>query len=97
MVGMKRIAAWLVPKDLNFIQKLNRVKGKTPMNIIKQPPYPPDMASTDFCSFPKLKLPLRGTRSQSIENIKDDLRQKLKSFPVNTFKKMFWWMDYSLS
>ena len=27
-LGMKRVAARLVPKDLNFLQKLNRVKAK---------------------------------------------------------------------
>ena len=88
-LGMKRIAAWLVLKDLNFIQKLNRVKGKNSTNIIEQPPYSPDMASPEFFLFPKLELPLPGTRFQSIENIKEDSRQELKSIPVNAFKKWF--------
>ena len=37
-LGMKRVAARLVPKDLNFLQKLNRVKAKNSTNIIEQPP-----------------------------------------------------------
>ena len=86
---MKRIAAWLVPKDLNFIQKLSCVKGKNSTNIIKQPPYSPEMASTDFFFFPKLKLPLQGTHFQSIENIKENSQQELKPIPKNAFKKCF--------
>ena len=57
-LDMKRVAVRLVLKDLNFIQKLNRVKAKNPTNIIKQPPYSPLMAPADFFLFPKLKLPL---------------------------------------
>ena len=41
---MKRVAGQLVPKDLNFLQKLNRLKAKNSTNIIEQPPYSPDMA-----------------------------------------------------
>ena len=61
-LGIKRVAAWLVPKDLNFLQKLNRVKTKNSTNVIKQPPYSPDMVPDEFFLFPKLKLPLRDTR-----------------------------------
>ena len=64
----------LFTKDLNFLQKLNRVKTKTLTNIIKQPPYSPDMAQADFLLFPKLKLPLRSTRFQLIEDIKENSR-----------------------
>ena len=46
------------------------------------------MAPADFFLFPKLKLPLRGTRFQSIEDIKQNSRRELKSIPENTFKKL---------
>ena len=49
----------------------------------------PDMAPADFFLFPKLKLPLRGTRFQSIEDIKENSPRKLKSIPENAFKKCF--------
>ena len=84
-LGMKRIAARLVPKDLNFLQKLNRLKAKNWTNIIKQPPYSPNMAPADFFLFPKLKLLLRGTRFQSIEDIKENSWGELKSIPENEF------------
>ena len=47
------------------------------------------MAPADFFLFPKLKLPLRGTRFQSIEEIKEKSRQELMSIPENAFKKCF--------
>ena len=47
------------------------------------------MTSPDFFLFPKLKLPLRGTLFQSIENIKENSRQELKSIPENAFRKCF--------
>ena len=46
------------------------------------------MALADFFLFPKLKLPLRGTRFQSIEDIKET-EVELKSIPENTFNKCF--------
>ena len=50
-LGMERGAARLVPKDLNFFQKLKRVKTKNSPNIIEQSPYSPDMAPADFFSL----------------------------------------------
>ena len=47
------------------------------------------MAPADFFLFPKLKLPLRRTRFQSIENIKENSRRELKLIPENVFKKCF--------
>ena len=52
-------------------------------------PYSPDMAPADFFLFPKLKLPLRGTRFQSIEDIKENSWQELRSIPENAFEKCF--------
>ena len=63
--------------------------AKNSMNIIEQPPYSPDMAPADFSLFPKLKLPLRSTRFQSIEDLKENSRQELKSIPKSAFKKCF--------
>ena len=57
-LGMKRVAARLVLKTLNFLQKLNRVKAKNYTNIIEQPPYSPNMAPADFFFISKLKLRL---------------------------------------
>jgi hypothetical protein len=37
--------------------------------MILQAPYSPDMASCDFWLFPKLKVPLKGKRFESREDI----------------------------
>ena len=88
-LGMKRVAARLVLKDLNFLQKINRVKAKNSTNIIEQSPYSLDMALDDFFLFPKVKIPLRSTRFQSIEDLKENSRRELKAIPENAFKKCF--------
>ena len=46
---------------------VNEFLAKNSTNIIEQSPYTPDMV-------PKLKLPFRGTRLQSIEDIKENSR-----------------------
>ena len=67
--GMKRVAARLVPKDhLRRLIIVNEFLAKNSTNIIEKLPYSPDMAPADFFLFPKLKLPLRGIRFQSIED-----------------------------
>ena len=86
---MKRIDARLVPKDLNFLQKLNQFMAKNSTNIIEQSPHSPDMPPADIFLMPKLKLSLRDTRFQSIEDIKENSRRELKSIPENAFKKCF--------
>ena len=68
---------------------MNEFLTKNSTNLIEQPPYSPDMAPADFFLFPKLKLPLRGTRFQSIEDIKENSRRELKSIPENAFIKCF--------
>ena len=53
---------------------VNEFLTKNSTNIIEQRPYSPDMAPTNFFLVPKFKLPLRGTRFQSIENAKENSR-----------------------
>ena len=68
---------------------VNEFLAKNSTNLIEQPPYSLGMAPADFFLFPKLKLPLRGTRFQSIDDIKENSRRVLKSIPKNAFKKCF--------
>ncbi len=69
--------------------KVNEFLTKHSTNTIQQPPYSPDMAPADFFLFPKLKLPLRGTRFQSIEDVKENSRRELNSILEAAFKKCF--------
>ena len=88
---MKRVAAKLVPKELNFFSHqaiiIKEYKTKNSINTIEQPPYSPDLAPCDFFLFPKLKLPLRGTRFQSIEAIKTNSQRELKAIPLAAYER----------
>ena len=68
---------------------MNEFLAKNSTNIIEQPPYSPDMDPGNLFLFSKLKLPLRGTRSQSIKDIKQNSRRELKAIPEIAFKKCF--------
>lgn len=68
---------------------INEYKAKHNINTIDQPPYSPDLAPCDFFLFPKLKLPLRGTRFDSIDDIKENSKKELKAIPENAYKKCF--------
>lgn len=60
--------------------------AKNSTNIINQAPYSPDMAPCDFFLFPRLKLPLRGTRFETIEAIKENSLRELKAIPSAAYK-----------
>lgn len=84
--------SWILHHDNAPAHKaiiVNEFLNKNSTNIIEQPPYSPDMAPCDFFLFPKLKLPLRGTRFASIEDIKTNSQRELKAIPEYSFKKCF--------
>ena len=47
-----------------------------------QPLYSPDLAPADFFLFPKLKIPMRGMRLTTIEEITKKSKQKLLAIPT---------------
>jgi hypothetical protein len=57
--------------------------------VVPQPPYSPDLAPADFLTFPKLKSTLKGRRFQTVEEIKENLLQDLRTIPQNTFQDTF--------
>ncbi|KMQ87532.1 mariner mos1 transposase [Lasius niger] len=61
--------------------------AKNTTNVIDQAPYSPDMAPCDFFLFPKLKLPLRGRRFESIDAIKENSQKVLKLIPQSAYEK----------
>ena len=84
--------SWILHHDNAPAHKaiiVNEFLAKNSTNLIEQPPYSPDLAPADFFLFPKLKLPLRGTRFQSIEDIKENSRRQLTSIPKSAYKKCF--------
>ena len=62
--------------------------------LIRQAPYSPDMAPCDFWLFPKLKMPLKGTRFESREDIMRNATAQLYMIPQEAFQKCFQqWQD----
>jgi len=49
--------------------------------LIRQAHYSPDMAPCDFWPFPKLKMPLKGTRFESREDIMRKVTAQLTMIP----------------
>jgi transposase len=57
--------------------------------VVRQAPYSPDMAPCDFWLFPKLKMPLKGSRFDSCEDIMWNAMKELRSLPEEAFQKCF--------
>jgi len=47
------------------------------------------MAPCDFFLFPKLKLPLRGKRFETVEAVKENALKELKAIPISAYEKCF--------
>lgn len=56
---------------------------------VRQAPYSPDMAPGDFWLFPKLKMPLKGSRFESREDIMKNATAQLVAIPKQDFQKCF--------
>lgn len=55
--------------------------------MIDQPPYSPDLTPCDFFLFPKLKLPLRGQRFETLDAIKQSSLNELKAIPLSAYER----------
>ena len=57
--------------------------------LVRQAPYSPDMAPCDFWLFPKLKMPLKGTRFEPREDIMRNAKAQLYKIPQEAFQTCF--------
>ena len=55
------------------ITSCGRFLAKKQVTQVTQPPYSPDLASCDFCFFPKLRSPLKGKRFQTVNEIQENI------------------------
>jgi transposase len=62
---------------------------KDGISVVCQAPYSPDMAPCDFCLFPKLKTPLKGSHFDSREDMMQNATKELTSLPEEAFLKCF--------
>jgi transposase len=68
--------------------------AKHSIPVVRQAPYSPDMAPCDFWLFPKLKMPLKGTRFEAREDIMRNATAQLNTIPKDAFQKCFQqWRD----
>jgi hypothetical protein len=56
------------------------------MVIVPHPPYSPDLAPCDFAVFPKLKMKLKGRRSETVSDIERESPAALDSIKENDFR-----------
>lgn len=75
------------PSHTALVLRDHFVKNST--HIVPQPPYSPDLAPCDFWLFPKLKRPLRGTRFESIDEIKAESKKALMAIPEKDYLACF--------
>lgn len=68
---------------------IQRFLAKHTIPVVRQAPYSPDMAPCDFWLFPKLKMPLKGTRFESREVIMQNATEQLRTIPQNEFQRCF--------
>ena len=75
------------PSHTALVLRDDYVKNST--HIVPQSPYSPDLALCDFRLFPKLQRPLRGTRFESIDEIKAELKKALMAIPKKDYLACF--------
>ena len=97
LIGLKRPElwannSWLLHYDnasshTALVLRDHFIKNST--HIVSQPLYSPDLAACDFWLFPKLKGPLRGTRFESTDEIKAELKKALMAIPEKNYLACF--------
>lgn len=75
------------PSHSSFVVQQYLTKKK--IAILPQPPYSPDVSPCDFWLFPRLKMPLKGKRFQTVEEIEENVREALRGFDEAFFRRCF--------
>jgi len=76
-----------VPSHSSFLVRDFLAKHAT--TVHPQPLYSPDLAPADFFLFPKLKSALKARRFESIEAIKTNSQEHLRSIPKKAVQECF--------
>ena len=59
------------------------------IKTVPHPRYSPDLATCDFCLFPKLKENLRGCRYEIIEEMKESVTKVIDTLTLDDFHGAF--------
>jgi transposase len=73
----------------NSIALVQPVLAKHHITQVCQPPYSPDLAPCNFWLFSKLKLPLKGRRFQTANQIKENATRQLMAILKKDFSDCF--------
>ena len=63
--------------------------AKGTVATLRQPPYSPDLALSDFFLFPWLKSSLKGHHFGTVENVQAAVTNALKEIPVQDFQASY--------
>ena len=63
--------------------------GTKQITVLEHPAYSPDLASSEFFLFPKIKEILKGRRFDDIDDIRSNTTAALKVIPQNQFQNCF--------
>jgi transposase len=63
--------------------------AKQGIPVVRQAPYSPDVAPSDFWLFPKLNRPRKGSRFDSCTDIMQNVMKELRSLPEEASQKCF--------
>nr|CAH7723476.1 unnamed protein product [Callosobruchus chinensis] len=63
--------------------------AKKSIPVLEHPPYSPDLAPCDFYLFPKIKSSLKGTRFESVEDVKEKTADLLKRLTLHDMQHCF--------
>lgn len=76
-------------RTYTFVNHRHRLFGKKDATVINHPPYSPDLTPTNFFSFPKIKLPAKGTHCEETkEAIKEKFSKELKALCKRCTKRV---------
>ncbi|PNF31118.1 hypothetical protein B7P43_G15696 [Cryptotermes secundus] len=73
----------------NSLGQTNEFLAKNKMAVVPHPPYSPDLAPCDFFLFPKMKIKLKGQRSDTVEEIQVETQTVLNILTKKNFQDAF--------
>ena len=86
-MGQQLLHHYYAPSHTALVLRDHFIKNST--HIVPQPMYSPDLVPCDFWLFPKLKRPLRGTRFESIDEMKAKSKKALMAIPEKNYLTCF--------
>ena len=57
--------------------------------VLNHPPYSPDLSPRDYFMFPKLKLPLKGSLFEDVQDIQGAVTSTLRAVPQEDVQRSF--------